>query len=312
MRIDLVAPCYNEEDVLNEFIKTIDRLFASLENYSCRLILVDDGSSDSTLDIIKASEKKHPWIDYIALSRNFGKESAMYAGLEAADADYVGVLDADLQHPPRLILQMVEALEEGYQVCATRRVDRLASKTYNRGASIFYKILNYFGENIYLEDGVQDFRLMKREVVDGVLSLQEKSRFSKGIFSWVGFDIKYIDVGDVPRPAGESKWSFLSSVKYAFDGIFSFSTAPLKISILLGTLFSLVGFVYLFYLIIKTLVQGADYPGFATTVGLILLIGGVNLIFMGIVGLYIGRIYQEVKDRPIYLSKDSSLTEKDK
>lgn len=308
MKICFVVPIYNEEGSIPYLIKEIEKAYKKLPAYETRLILVDDGSKDKSLEKIRTLSENHDWIDYIGLSRNFGKESAMFAGLSLAQADYIGVIDADLQHPPALIPDMVSYLEKGYDVVATKRKSRIgASSSYKRGADIFYKIMNKFGDGVHLEEGVQDFRLMKKKVVDTIISMPENSRFSKGIFSWVGYDIKYLEVEDIKRAHGESKWSFVSSIKYALDGIFSFSTQPLLISAYLGFLVSAGGFAYAIYLVLRTLIYGVDVPGFATITSLILILGGLILFSLGLIGIYLGRIYEEVKERPVYIIKETSL-----
>lgn len=300
MSILIVVPCYNEEEVLPFFMEEMARVGEKLKR-SLEILFVDDGSRDGTLDLLRDYSKKDG-VSYISFSRNFGKEAAMYAGFSHAKAEYIGVMDADLQHDPNILIEMEKYLDEGYDVAATKRAQRLeSSKAYEFGASKFYNLINKFGDDVHIEPGVQDYRLMKARVVDAVLEVSEKSRFSKGIFSWVGFRVKYIEVEDLERKAGVTKWSLSSSISYAVDGILSFSVSPLRISTYLGGFISSIGFIYAIYILIKTLIVGSETAGFATIVILILLLGGFNLLFLGLIGEYIGRIYKEAKDRPIYI-----------
>lgn len=303
--ISFVVPVYNEEDSLNLFNERLTRVLHSID-MSYEIIYIDDGSSDNSLNIIKnfANDNK---VKFISFSRNFGKESAMLAGLKFSKGDLVCVMDADLQHPPELIPQMLFEIDENIDVVATIRMNRNStSKFYNFGAKRFYKIMNRTGKGVKLTPGVQDFRIMKRQVVESILSLNEKRRFSKGIFNWVGYNTKYIEIKDYKRLRGRTKWKFMDSFRYGLDGIISFSTAPLDLAIFLGTILSAIGFFYALYIAIKTLALGKDVPGFATIVCLLLIIGGVNLIFLGVIGSYIGRIYEEVKNRPSYIIKEKS------
>lgn len=303
--ISFVVPVFNEEETLSNFNSRMTEVANTLED-SWEIIYIDDGSTDDSLNNIKNFAKNEK-IRFISFSRNFGKEAGILAGLNHAKGDIVGVLDADLQHPPEIIPEMLKYLDEGYDVVATKRKNRKSTGSfYNFGAKTFYKIINGTGKGVKLTPGVQDFRVMKREVVDSILSLREKTRFSKGIFNWVGFNTKYIGIRDYKRAGGKSKWNFFDSLKYGLDGIISFSTAPLDLSILMGTVLSAIGFIYAIYIVIKTLVLGKDVPGFATIVCLLLLIGGINLVFLGVIGSYIGRIYEEVKNRPSYIIKESS------
>ena len=306
MSIVMVVPCYNEEEVLPLFVQEMARINKKLKR-DLHILFVDDGSTDGTLDLLR-SYAREPWMSYLSFSRNFGKEAAMYAGFSHAQADYIGVMDADLQHDPKLLPRMEEALDRGYDVCATRRSSRSqASKSYNLGASGFYAIMNRIGDNVHMEAGVQNFRLMKKPVVEAILSLPENGRFSKGIFSWIGYKIKYIETDDRVREAGKSKWSSRKSIRYALDGIFSFSVAPLRLATYLGLIISAAGFLYALYIIINTLLFGPKTAGFPTLASLILILGGLNLLFMGLIGEYVGRIYKEAKRRPIYLVQESDL-----
>ncbi len=304
--ITIIVPCYNEAEVLPLFMEEIKKLREKLKR-DLHILFVDDGSKDKTLELLR-SYCQDPNFSYISFSRNFGKEAAIYAGLKNARGEYIGLMDADLQHDPALIPLMEEYLDQGYDVCAARRRSRIGSSgLYELGAKAFYGLINKMGDNVNLEPGVQDFRLMKRPVVDGIISLGEASRFSKGIFSWVGFKIKYIETEDRERKAGVSKWPLRKSIAYGIDGILSFTVSPLRLATYTGLTVSFIGFIYAIYVLIKTLTFGVETQGFATIVILILILGGLNLVFLGLIGEYIGRIYKETKARPIYLVREEEL-----
>lgn len=306
MSITLIVPCYNEESVLPYFVEEIDKIRPSLKR-PLKVLFVDDGSKDGTIDLLKEYSKKEG-IDYLSFSRNFGKEAAMYAGMEYADGEYIGIIDADLQDDPSLLIKMEEILDGGKDVAGTRRSQEQDNSFLHRiGSKFFYFIINKFGKHVTLDPGAKDFRLMKRQVVHAILSLTERDRFSKGIFSWVGFDKEIIEVRDRERRAGESKWSLFQYIRYGMDGIFAFSESILHLAGYIGLTLSLVGFIYALYIVIKTLAFGIDTPGFATIACLILIAGGLNLLFMGVLGEYLGRVYRESKGRPLYIVKENSL-----
>ena len=301
MLVELVVPCYNESAVLKMFYEEASRVISSIKDYEFRFIFIDDGSKDNTLTIMKELANIDDRIKYISFSRNFGKEAAMYAGLKNAIGDYVVILDADLQHPPSLIADMLKAMEEGYDCCATNRASREGDPPLRvMFTRQFYKLTNVISE-VDMPDGAGDFRMMSRKMVNAVIALSEYQRFSKGIFSWVGFETKWIDFHDVERAAGETKWNFWGLVKYAIEGITAFSTFPLKIAIYLGSMASFSSFVYLFVVVIKTLLYGKDFPGYASIIAILLFLGGSILLCSGIMGEYIAKIYIEVKNRPIYI-----------
>ena len=291
----LVVSCYNEEKALPLFYEEMERVrkkdFEGIVEFE--YIFVNDGSKDNTLKIIKELNQKDPKVRYISFSRNFGKEAAMYAGLEAAEGDYVTLMDADLQDPPALLKQMYDAIKnEGYDSVGTRRVTRKGEPPIRSFfARMFYKIINKMS-NIEMVDGARDYRLMKRQVVDSIISLKEYNRYSKGLFSFVGFDTKWIEYENVERVAGETKWSFWKLFKYALEGITAFSTTPLIFSSIVGLIFCLVAFIAIIFIIVKTLVYGS----------------GIQLFTIGIIGQYLSKTYLEVKKRPIYIIKE---TEKD-
>ena len=280
-KISIVVPCYNEEKNINNFyeemIKTLEKV---KENYSYEIIFVNDGSNDQTEIEVKKVRKTDKNVILISFSRNFGKEAAIYAGLNNATGDLVALIDADLQHPPVTILEMIKGINEGYDVVATKRKNRKGEPVIKSVFSkLFYKMMRMF---IPIEKDVQDFRLMKKEVVDAILSLKEYNRFSKGIFTWVGFNIKYIEIENIERKAGKTKWSFKKLFSYAIEGITSFTTAPLKASTLMGFCISIIAIISTVVIILQTLIYGKDVPGYASIITAILFMGGVQLISIGI------------------------------
>ena len=310
--ISMITPCFNEEEALPFFYKEFTKVAKTLK-YDYELILVNDGSKDRTLEVMESLAKKDKHVVYLSFSRNFGKESAMYAGLNNAKGDYVGFIDADLQHPPVLLNTMIEKLETGeYDCAACRRVNRTGdSKVRTFFARKFYKIINKISD-AQMVDGAGDYRLMNRKMVDAVLSMSEYNRFSKGIFSWVGFNTYWIEYENVDRVAGTTSWSFWGLVRYAIDGIVNFSNAPLNIATWLGLLFSFIAFIYLLFIVIKYAIYGDPVQGWATTICIILIIGGIQLFSIGVMGQYIGKTYMEVKDRPHYIiSKTNKKDSKD-
>lgn len=302
-KISIVVPCYNEEKNINNFyeemIKTLEKV---KENYSYEIIFVNDGSNDQTEIEVKKVRKTDKNIILISFSRNFGKEAAIYAGLNNATGDLVALIDADLQHPPVTILEMIKGINEGYDVVATKRKNRKGEPVIKSVFSkLFYKMMRMF---IPIEKNVQDFRLMKKEVVDAILSLKEYNRFSKGIFTWVGFNIKYIEIENIERKAGKTKWSFKKLFNYAIEGITSFTTAPLKASTLMGFCISIIAIISTIVIILQTLIYGKDVPGYASIITAILFMGGVQLISIGILSEYISKMYLEIKKRPKYIIKE--------
>lgn len=302
-KISIVVPCYNEEKNINNFyeemIKTLEKV---KENYSYEIIFVNDGSNDQTEIEVKKVRKTDKNIILISFSRNFGKEASIYAGLNNATGDLVALIDADLQHPPVTILEMIKGINEGYDVVATKRKNRKGEPVIKSVFSkLFYKMMRMF---IPIEKNVQDFRLMKKEVVDAILSLKEYNRFSKGIFTWVGFNIKYIEIENIERKAGKTKWSFKKLFSYAIEGITSFTTAPLKASTLMGFCISIIAIISTIVIILQTLIYGKDVPGYASIITAILFMGGVQLISIGILSEYISKMYLEIKKRPKYIIKE--------
>lgn len=308
--IDLVVPCYNEEAGLEHFVLETNKVINTLPDYHFRYILVNDGSKDKTYLVMKNLAKEFDNVKYISFSRNFGKEAAMYAGLQHTTADYVVVMDADLQHPPKLFPQMIEALEnEGYDCCATKRAEREGESAF-RGlfSKLFFKLSNKMTD-VKMPYGAMDYRMMTRQMVDSILELGEVQRFSKGIFSWVGFNTKWLAFKTVDREIGTSTWKFSSLFKYAIDGITCFSVAPLRFTAIMGAIIFFISLIYIIITLIQTLFLGITTPGYVTTLCAVLFLGGITEMSIGILGEYIGRIYMEAKDRPIYIIKHSNLKE---
>ena len=300
MKISIVVPCYNEQEVLMLHYEEMKKVMKIMKDVSFEIIYIDDGSSDNTLNILKDLHRIDTRCKYISFSRNYGKESAMYAGLEHSQGDYVAIMDADLQDPPTLLPKMYKILEEeDYDCVATRRADRKGEARIRSYLSEkFYKIINKVSET-EIVDGARDFRLMNRKMVNAVLQMSEYNRFSKGIFSWVGFKTKYIEYENVERVAGTTSWSFMNLFKYSLEGIMAFSTFPLSLSIFFGILFCIIS---LLMLIIFGIV------GFGTTSGVLtgaFFIGGIVLLCMGINGMYLAKTYLEVKNRPIYIVRET-------
>lgn len=313
--VSVVVPCYNEQEVLpmfyDEITKVTGQMSADYPELSFEYLFINDGSKDNTLSILRSLAEKDERVRYISFSRNFGKESGMYAGLKNAKGDFVVVMDADLQHPPAFLPQMYSYVRDGEYDCATtRRVSRKGeSKVRSWFARKFYKIMNKISQT-EIVDGAQDFRFMSRQMVDAILDMTEYNRFSKGIFSWVGFNTRYIEYENVERPAGTTSWSFWGLVKYSLEGIMAFSTAPLAIASMLGVVSCIIAFVLMLITVIKTLVFGEDVAGYPTTICVIFLLSGLQLFCTGILGQYLSKTYLETKNRPIYIAKETEETYK--
>ncbi len=307
-KIDIVVPCYNEEACIRPLYEAVDKVFRGIPDYSYRILYVNDGSRDKTLEKLREIHAEHPeTADYISFSRNFGKEGAIYAGLSKSDGDLVVLMDADLQHPPELIPEMIKGIGEGYDCVGARRVDRNGEPPVRSAFSrLFYKIINKM-TGMHLVQGGSDYRMMTRQMVNAMLQLQERERFTKGIMSWVGFETKWIEYQNVERIAGESKWSFFGLAKYAINGFIAFATAPLRAVIWLGSLITLGAFIYAIVTFISALKNGGERIGYTTIIILILFMGGVLITLIGVVGEYIARLYNEMKMRPIFIEKESSL-----
>ena len=305
--LSIIVPCYNEELALPFFYQEIDKVSKELKELNFELIFVNDGSKDKTLEVLKEYHQKDKRVKYISFSRNFGKEAAMYAGLEHAKGDYVTIMDADLQDPPSLLKEMYQLTEkEGYDCVGTRRVTRKGEPPIRSFcARMFYKIINRLSK-VEMVDGARDYRFMNRKMVNAILELKEYNRYSKGLFSFVGFKTKWLEYENINRVAGETKWSFWKLFIYALDGITAFSTVPLVLSAILGLVFCLISFIMIIAIIIKTLVYGDPVSGWPSLVCIIFLCSGVQLFCMGIIGQYLSKTYLETKKRPIYIIGESS------
>lgn len=313
-KISCIVPCKNEEEALPIFLDAMSEVAGSMteehpEIAKFEVILIDDGSTDGTLDVMRDAsrefsgfDKPHMDVRYISFSRNFGKESALYAGLRNATGDYVSVMDADMQDPPSMLPQMYEAVAiEGYDSAATRRSTRDGEPPVRSWfAHRFYELMNRISDSDIV-DGARDFRLMNRRMVDAILSMSERNRFSKGIFGWVGFKTKWLDYKNVERSAGETKWSFWSLFKYAIEGIVAFSTTPLSIAAVIGSVFAFVGFMATLIIVVRALLFGDPVAGWPSLAAIVTLFGGLQLMCLGIIGAYIARIYIEAKNRPLYI-----------
>lgn len=306
-KIDIIVPCYNEEETVELFYDATSKVVNGIAGYEFRYIFVDDGSRDKTYPKLVALAEQHKEVKFISFSKNFGKEAAMYAGLSYSDGDYVIIMDADLQHPPQLIPQLIAGVEEGYDCCAAQRTSRTGeSKVRSAFSRLFYKLNNRFTD-VDLVQGAVDYRIMTRQMVNSVLMLSERQRFSKGIFAWVGFRTKWVPYENVERVVGTSKWNFKSLFKYAIDGITSFSVAPLRTVTFMGSLISLFAFVYIIITLIQTLICGITVPGYVTTLCAVLFLGGIIELSVGILGEYIAHIYIEIKGRPIFIMKNTNI-----
>ena len=305
--ISIIVPCYNEEEGLDLFYLELKKVISNINSYDFEIIFIDDGSKDKTKEKIFDLSKIDSSIKYITFSRNFGKEAAMLSGLKNSTGDLVVIMDADLQHPPSLLIEMIEGIEEGYDSVATKRRNRNGEPIIRSYfARMFYKIINKTSK-VSITEAATDYRLMNRKMVNSVLSLSEYHRFTKGIFEWVGFKTKWIEIDNVERVAGKTTWSFWGLFTYAIEGIVSFSVAPLKIASILGTIISSTSFIYAIYIILRTLLLGKDVPGYASLLCIILFMGGIQLISIGIIGEYLSRTYLEVKNRPHYITDKTNI-----
>ena len=299
--ITILIPCFNEENSLDLLYERLRNMTSQLSRYRFQILLVNDGSKDNTLAKMHELHRKDSTVSYLSLSRNFGKENAMLAGLDFAEGDAVILLDADLQDPPELIPQMIDEWEKGYDDVYARRRSR-AGETWFKKASAhwYYRILQKFAD-IDIPSDVGDFRLLDRQAVDALCSLRERQRYTKGLFSWIGYNKKELLFDREPRAAGNSKMNFLKLFGLAVDGITSFSVAPLRLASVLGIIISTIAFVYLIFVIAKTLLFGDPVAGYPSMISIILFMGGIQLIVLGIIGEYVGRIFYESKRRPDYL-----------
>lgn len=307
-KISIVVPCYNEEDAIPIFYREIIKTADELDKYDFEFIFVNDGSKDNSANIMRELAKKDKRVKYIIFSKNFGKEAAMYAGLEQSSGDYVTTMDVDLQDPPELLTEMIKGIEEeGYDCVATKSTSRkgysLLRKTFTRW---FYKIIAKISKTEMVA-GARDYRLMTRQMVNSIIGMREYNRYSKGLFCFVGFNTKWIEFENQERVAGTTKWNFWKLFSYAIDGIVGFSTAPLIVSSIIGVIFCLIAFIMIIVIIIKTIALGDPTSGWPSMVCIIFFVSGIQLFCLGIMGQYLSKIYLEVKDRPIYIVKDTNI-----
>lgn len=306
-KITLIVPCYNEEEALPFFYDEVTKVLSGL-SYTYELLFINDGSRDNTLAVLKKLAQKDEHVKYISFSRNFGKESAMYAGFCNADGDYVAVMDADMQDPPALLPQMLEIIHSGeYDSVATRRVSRAGEPPIRSWfARRFYEVINAISD-ADIVDGARDFRLMKKEMVTSIVSMGECNRFSKGIFGWVGFRTYWLPYENVERVAGETKWNFWKLFKYAIDGIINFSEVPLNISSWFGIFMTVISLFFMVFIVVRKLCFGDPVDGWASTMCVIIFIGGIQMFCMGIMGQYVAKTYTESKRRPHYFVAETNV-----
>ena len=309
-KISIIVPCYNEEEALPLFYKEVNKVSETMDE-EFEFIFVNDGLKDKTLEVIKNLSTLDKRCKYINFSRNFGKESAMYAGLELSTGNYITLMDADLQDPPSLLPKMLKLIkEEGYDSVGTRRVTRKGEPPIRSFfARMFYKIINKMSK-VEMVDGARDYRLMTRQMTDAIINLKEYNRYSKGLFSFVGFNTKWLEYENVQRVAGETKWSFWKLFLYAIDGIVAFTTAPLTIAAIMGLIFCLIAFIMIIVIIVKTIAFGNPTSGWPSLACIIFLVSGVQLFALGIIGQYLSKTYLETKKRPIYIIKETNISER--
>lgn len=312
-KISLIVPCYNEEEVLPLFYDEVTRVAGEMGEYNFEFLFVDDGSRDGTMKVIKGLAQQDERVKYVSFSRNFGKEAAMYAGFTHASGDFVAVMDADLQDPPALLPEMMKAIKnEGYDSVATRRVTRKGEPPIRSFfARCFYKLMRRISKT-EMVDGARDYRLMTRQFVNSLLDLGEYNRFSKGLYGWVGYKTKWLEYENVERAAGETKWSFWKLLLYSIEGIVAFSAAPLAIAAVSGIICCVLAFLFILFIVVRTLMFGDPVAGWPSLVCIILLIGGLQLMSIGILGEYLAKTYLEVKNRPIFICKESNIRENDR
>lgn len=305
LALSVVVPCHNEASVVAATHRSLTaEISAAADNYE--IVFVDDGSTDETLDLIRGIADSDSRVRFISFSRNFGKEAAMLAGLEATNGDAVVIIDADLQHPPQLVPRMLDLHAKGYDQVIAKRNRRGDNRLRTAISRTYYKAMNRLID-VKLTDGVGDFRLLSRRAVDSILALGEYNRFSKGLFSWIGYDQVTIEYENVQRAGGDSSWTFTSLINYGIDGVLSFNNKPLRLSIYLGGVVVALSMLYLAWLLLRVAMFGIDLPGYVTLVAAVTGLGGIQLLFLGVIGEYIGRIYYETKSRPHYLIKDTNI-----
>lgn len=312
-KITVVVPCFNEEDALLIYYWEMEKIMGQMKGTEFELLFVDDGSSDSSLSIMKKLHEKDSRCQYLSFSRNFGKEAAIYAGLKRAGGDYVAVMDVDLQDPPELLPEMYGILQEGgYDNVATKRATRTGEpKIRSFLSESFYKFINKIS-GTEIVNGARDYRLMKRKMVDAVLEMSEYNRFSKGIFEWVGFRTKWLEFDNIERSAGKTKWSVGKLFRYSLDGITGFSVAPLSLAAVIGSIFCILSFVMILFIIVRTAIWGDPVAGWPSLVCIIFMVSGIQLFCTGIVGQYLSKTYLETKHRPIFILRESSVEGREK
>ncbi|HFI0148716.1 TPA: glycosyltransferase family 2 protein [Streptococcus suis] len=305
-KLSIVVPCYNEEETIRPFLEATKKVEQAMaDDLVFDYIFVNDGSKDNTLEVLRQVSNEFSNVHYLSFSRNFGKEAALLAGLENATGDLVTVMDVDLQDPPEMLVDMYNLIQNGYDIVGTRRADRKGEPVIRSiFAKMFYKIINTVSDT-EMVDGARDFRLMTRQVIDSILELNEVNRFSKGIFSWVGFNVTYLPYENRERVAGETSWNFWSLLRYSIEGFINFSDAPLNFSIWSGLISFCLSVLGILFVIIRKLTIGGSVTGWASLVSIILFIGGIQLLSLGIIGKYISKIFLETKKRPIYIIKES-------
>lgn len=309
--LSIIVPSYNEERNIEPFYSTVRETLQTIP-YRYEVLFIDDGSSDNTLHVIQKLESIYPNVRYVSFTRNFGKEAAMLAGLKYAKGDCAVIMDADLQHPVKLIIELLHGYEEGFDqviACRNRKGDNPMRSAL---CKLYYKIINKVVDEVKLEDGVGDFRLLSRRAINAVLTMSEGNRFSKGIFSWIGYDQKIVHYENVARQEGETKWSLGKLINYGIDGILSFNTKPLRVCLYGGAFILAIAMLFLFITFIQIMRTGIDVPGYFTIITAVLFLGGAQLFCLGIIGEYIGRIYNETKNRPHYLVKEMSAVREQK
>lgn len=302
-----IVPCFNEEEVIPIYYQEMQKVRKQEEGkIDFEIIFIDDGSKDKTLEVVKKLSEEDECVHYVSFSRNFGKEAALYAGLEHAKGEYVVTMDVDLQDPPYLIPEMIRCIEEeGYDSVATRRVTREGEPPIRSFfARQFYKLINKISD-ANIVDGARDFRMMKREMVDAILSMPEYNRFTKGIFGWVGFKTKWLEYKNIERAAGETKWSFWKLFRYALEGIIAFSTVPLTVVSLIGVIVCFIAFIFLIFVVVRAAVFGDPVAGWPSLICVVSFLSGIQLLGIGVVGMYLSKTYLETKKRPIYIKKES-------
>lgn len=306
-KISVIVSCYNEQESIPYFYEEITKISKKMKDLDFEYLFVNDGSKDNTLKIVKELAEKDDRVKYVSFSRNFGKEAAMYAGLKYADGDYITLMDADLQDPPALLPEMYRLIkEEGYDSVGTRRVTRKGEPPIRSFfARCFYKLINKMSK-VEMVDGARDYRLMTRQVVDSITSLEEYNRYSKGLFSFVGYNTKWLEYENIERVAGETKWSFWKLFKYAIEGIVAFTTVPLSMASIFGILFCFLALVAIILIIIRTCCFGDPVAGWPSLVCIILMVSGVQLLCLGIMGQYLAKTYLETKKRPVYIVKETN------